>query len=172
MGDWGDITITNFLGSYPEIHNSIFWCDDCHYSGYPINDEGVSFSTVTYSNVQGGWPGEGNINEYPLFKDAAADDLRLDAGSPCIDAGDNTAVYLPAFDYGGFPRKVDDPLTPDTGNGTPPIVDMGAYEYGTCIADLDLDGDSDGKDLATFAEGNTGISLEDFAIYFGKVDCR
>ena len=34
-------------------------------------------------------------------------------------------------DLDGSPRFIDDPMTPDTGNGTPPIVDMGAYEFGT-----------------------------------------
>jgi len=46
-----------------------------------------------------------------------------------VDAGDNTAV--PAgitTDLAGQPRFVDDPKVPDTGRGTPPIVDMGAYE--------------------------------------------
>ena len=32
-------------------------------------------------------------------------------------------------DLDGQPRFVDDPnAKPDTGNGTPPVVDMGAYE--------------------------------------------
>ena len=69
-------------------------------------------------------------------------DYRLRAGSPCIDAGDNDAVPndildldgdgdtgepIP-FDLAGGPRFLDDPTVPDTGQGTPPIVDMGAYE--------------------------------------------
>jgi len=56
-------------------------------------------------------------------------DYRLSAGSPCIDAGDNTAV--PAgitTDLDGDPRFLDVPETPDTGNGDVPIVDMGADE--------------------------------------------
>ncbi len=32
-------------------------------------------------------------------------------------------------DLDGNPRFVDDPATDDTGNGEPPIVDMGAYEF-------------------------------------------
>ncbi|MFQ5463682.1 MAG: IPTL-CTERM sorting domain-containing protein [Phycisphaerae bacterium] len=73
----------------------------------------------------------------------ADDDLRLLSGSPCIDAANNAAVPpdvpdldgdggtfepLP-FDLDGNPRFVDDPETVDTGIGTPPIVDMGAYEF-------------------------------------------
>lgn len=56
-------------------------------------------------------------------------DYRLSGPSPCVDAGDNTAVPPGIVtDLGGRPRLVDDPARPDTGNGTPPIVDMGAYE--------------------------------------------
>jgi len=66
------------------------------------------------------------------------DNLRLQAGSPCIDAGNNAAVPPEVtVDLDGNPRYVDDPDTPDcpwcpdpeNDCGTPPIVDMGAYEY-------------------------------------------
>lgn len=96
---------------------------------------------VTYSDVQGGWIGGGNISGNPLFVDALGpdliagtedDNLRLSAHSPCIDAGANYAVPIEiSVDLAGRPRFVDDPATPDTGNGTPPLVDMGAYEYQT-----------------------------------------
>jgi len=53
-------------------------------------------------------------------------DLHLDAGSPCIDAGDGDSA--PETDIDGNPR-VDDPATPNSGAGTPNYTDMGAYEY-------------------------------------------
>ena len=43
---------------------------------------------ATYSDIEGGWAGTGNINADPLFVDAGNDDYSLGAGSPCIDAGD------------------------------------------------------------------------------------
>ena len=68
--------------------------------------------------------------------------LGLRCDSPAIDAGDNDA--LPAdeqdvdgdgnvteklpVDLPGNPRFVDAASVPDTGNGTAPIVDLGAYE--------------------------------------------
>ena len=64
-------------------------------------------------------------------------DIRLQPGSPCIDAGDNTAVPENiTTDLDGNPRFLDIPETPDTGNGTLPIVDMGAFESlgGGCLA--------------------------------------
>ncbi len=45
-------------------------------------------------------------------------------------AGDNTAVPLDiTTDLDGNPRFLEDPETPDTGNGVAPIVDLGAYEF-------------------------------------------
>ena len=86
--------------------------------------------SVTYCNVLGGYAGVGNIDADPCFVDAANHDYRPDAGSPCIDAGDNTALpFGVTLDLAGNARFVDDPYTEDTGHGLPPIVDIGAYEY-------------------------------------------
>jgi RHS repeat-associated protein/fibro-slime domain-containing protein len=58
--------------------------------------------------------------------------------SPCIDAGDNDAVPVDVTaDLDSLLRFFDDPGTDDTGNGTAPIVDMGAYEYRILIANDD-----------------------------------
>jgi hypothetical protein len=89
-------------------------------------------------------------------------DLRLQPGSPCGDAGDNAAVpadtadldgdlntteALP-LDVGGRTRFADDPAAANTGAGTPPIVDMGAWEYFLAlIPDFDWDEDVDQADF-------------------------
>ncbi|MFQ5493748.1 MAG: IPTL-CTERM sorting domain-containing protein [Phycisphaerae bacterium] len=113
----------NFSTSTPTVANSIWWGNIPN----QIVDGPAAVTTVTYSDVQNGWPGVGNIGLDPLFADA---DLRLSGGSPAIDDADNAAVPLGVLtDLDGNPRFVDDPDTPDTGNGTPPIVDMGAYEF-------------------------------------------
>lgn len=85
---------------------------------------------VTYSNIEGGFSGEGNIDADPMLVDRAIGDLRLLAGSPCIDAGNNSRVPIEFMtDLGGDPRFHDDLVILDTGKGTSPIVDMGAFEF-------------------------------------------
>jgi len=54
--------------------------------------EVASGCTVRYSDVQGGFTGTGNIDAVPLFVNAAGGDYHLQAGSPCIDAGDPAGV--------------------------------------------------------------------------------
>jgi hypothetical protein len=106
------------------------------------NNDG-SILTISYTNVRGGFPGPGNIDADPLFIDPNNGDLRLSPGSPCIDAGDNTAVPDGIdTDLDGNPRFVDDPDIADSGNGEPPVVDIGAYEFqgASCPWDLDDDG--------------------------------
>ena len=105
-------------GSKPTVTNCILW----DAPGEISNNSGNP--TVTYSDVQGGYTGTGNINAAPCFVDAAGGNLRLSSGSPCIDKGSDDAV--PAgitTDLDGNPRVSD-----GDGNGTA-TVDMGAYEY-------------------------------------------
>ncbi len=122
-----------------------------------ISALGTSSITLNHSLVQnltGSLGGTGNIGGDPLFVDILGPDLMpwtgdedvaIDAMSPCIDAGDNTAV--PAgitVDLGGHPRYVDDPMMPNTGvpggTGGADIIDMGAFEFQApagCYADCD-----------------------------------
>ncbi len=77
---------------------------------------------VTYSLVGGGHEGLGNIDADPMFADAAAGDLRLSAGSPCIDAADDLAA--PQSDALGNPR-----VDIDGVGSAGVIADMGALEH-------------------------------------------
>lgn len=109
------------------VTNCILWND----SPVEIYNYGGGTITVTYSCVQGGWSGTGNIDLDPLFADPLNDDYHITAVSRCIDAGDNSAPLLPEMDFEGDPR-----MFPGNGKGyaigfaSPAvIVDMGADEY-------------------------------------------
>ena len=143
----------NAIESSPTVTNCILWGD---MPDEIVNHEpGFDHPIVSFSDVQGGLPagavdGGGNIDANPLFADTDTRDFRLSPGSPCIDAGDNTAgLEGITTDLDGNPRFVDDPDTDDTGNGDPPIVDMGAYEFQAtnCPWDVNDDGVVDHHDL-------------------------
>jgi len=84
---------------------------------------------ITFSNVEGGFTGSGNINADPMFADAASGDFRILSGSPCSDAGNSSAVPSNLLsDLSGMARFMDDSQRQDSGIGPYPIVDIGAYE--------------------------------------------
>ena len=72
--------------------------------------------SIKYSDIQGDWPGEGNINANPEFKDIASGDYQLKDNSPAIGAG--TLTGAPVTDIDGDPR-------PNPADSNP---DIGAYE--------------------------------------------
>ena len=137
------------------LANCILWGNTAQFGSQIHRSSGTI--SVTCSDVEGGYAGVGNINADPLFTrtpspgrdngwgtgDDDYGDLRLQPASPCVDAGINTTPGLPGIltDRAGNPRFVDIALTPDTGTGTPPIIDMGAYEVQQwCPAWLDPSG--------------------------------
>ncbi|MCH8150751.1 MAG: hypothetical protein IH830_00075 [Planctomycetes bacterium] len=128
----GGLSISSF-GTQGDIDvgNSILW-------NTLISEPSEGTLTVNYccSNSWAGG-GTGNINADPLFVDSAGGDLHLLPGSPCIDAGDNSAIHACSVDLDRKLRFADDPATSDTGSGEAPIVDMGAYEFGSTLADDD-----------------------------------
>ncbi len=142
---------SRWADSTPTVVNCVFWEN----AGLQIGDS-ASVTTVTHSDVQGGWGGTGhdNIDVDPLFVDPDGpddivgnedDNLRLSAGSRCIDAGDNGAVTV-TTDLDGRPRILD-------GNGdSTATVDMGAYEYlPLVLGDMNCDATLDPADITPFA---------------------
>jgi len=100
------------------------------------------------SNIINGWTGalggSANFSSNPRFAEpngldgilGTLDDfLNLLPNSPAIDSGNNSQIPPgPAFDLSGFPRRREDACTANTGVGTAPIVDRGAYEFqGSCV---------------------------------------
>jgi hypothetical protein len=125
------------------------WSDSV--GGDEVSNAFYSDPTITYSDIEGGYQGTGNIEDDPIFlptiyNDPAGSDrifwtaddhLALSYDSPCIDAGSNSAVPTGVTtDITGNDRIID-----GDGEGEPPdVVDMGAYEY-------DPDGVLQAKDL-------------------------
>ena len=101
------------------INNSIVWAN-VNNSGAVNNYSGGTFN---YSCTTPSPGGIGNITSNPLFRDAANGYFQLQAGSPCIDKGNNTYVTW-ALDLDDNPR---------IHNGT---VDMGAFEYWVAMHDF------------------------------------
>ena len=138
--------ITNYAGVEMTLSSCIIWGNHAA-KGRGLEVQILSTSSVevvNYSCVQdleGAYGGNGNIDADPGFVDPQQGNYRLEPGSPCIDAADNTAVPKGMVaDLNGNPRFIDDPCTDDTGNGDPPIVDMGTYEFQGSSCDLDADG--------------------------------
>lgn len=152
----------------PSLYSSIFWDNKdskgATRSSQMANAPGVWRPINTYyCCVQYGTPDKeitvppGFVREPSPGADGAwgtedddCGDIQLQTGSPCIDAGTGTGGGS-STDLAGQPRRVDDPCVPDSGSGTPPIVDIGAYEHvPTAPADFDYDFDVDGDDVAIF----------------------
>ncbi|WP_145194157.1 hypothetical protein [Planctomycetes bacterium Poly30] len=134
-------------GASMSVQNCIFW----------RNASGGSTSEAVHSSANAlaatppdiGWScidqwtgttaSTGVIAVDPRFVDAVGpdgipfsgdEDLGLTPGSPCIDAGNNEPILSAGIelDLARSARRLDDPTVLDTGNGTAPIVDMGALE--------------------------------------------
>jgi hypothetical protein len=91
---------------------------------------------VRYSNIQGGYPGVGNIEGDPKFVDPANGDYHLQRGSPCIDSGTDTGLD---HDFDGNFRPIGD-------------YDMGAFEFPFLRSDIDKSGKVDSTDLLILQE--------------------
>ena len=157
------------------VTNCILW--NCGTS--PVSDlsPGGELS-VTYSDVEGGWPGTGNLDVDPLFVDgdgadndastACDNDVHVSLWSPCVGAGDMAAVGMAERDVDGQVR-----VYPSEGG-----VDVGADEH-VIIGDLDADGAVGVGDLAVLlsnygaqtgmryvdgdVDGDGGVDLSDLS---------
>jgi parallel beta-helix repeat protein len=103
------VGIYGYFGS-PSVTNTILWMN----STAEIFTSTSSNPAVTYCDIQGGYPGEGNFHGDPLFVDAENGDYHLSVSSPCMYAG--TSEGAPDTDIEGNPRP--------QGYG----YDLGAYQ--------------------------------------------
>jgi len=103
-----DNTVSGWAGgiytstfSYPVVMNTIVFGNGA--GTYPnLFSSGDDSFTVSFSDIEGGWLGEGNIDGSPLFADPLNGDYNLtwanypaadSTKSPCIDAGNPQASY-------------------------------------------------------------------------------
>jgi len=105
---------------YGTFINCIFWNNNAGET--QIASSNIN---ITYSAIQGGFTGTGNINlseendavTGPMFVNPAAGNYQLQSCSPCIDKGNNSALTSEdIIDLAGNPRIYNS------------LVDMGAYE--------------------------------------------
>jgi hypothetical protein len=154
-------------GGMPKIINTILWGNE------PQEILGATDPIdVSFSDIQGGYPGVANLMEDPLFVDPINNNYRLQEDSPCNDKG--TSLSAPGEDLDGNIRP--------SGSG----YDMGAYEFVfSATGDFDSDNDVDGSDLYHFcivfsnqtypdADLNddgfiNAVDIETFSQFFGGI---
>ncbi len=136
--------------SITTVTNCILWANTAP-AGSQIQIQSAT-AAVSYSCIQGGWGGAGNIDDDPLFVDPdgpdndpgtwADNDYHLSVGSPCIEAGDPDFVPQPdETDMDAEPRIM----------GC--RVDMGADEFTAGelhSGDMDAGGTVDLPDVPLF----------------------
>ncbi len=166
--------IANRTGVNYTLHNAILW-GNAPEQVYNYN----AATAIAYSVIQGGCPAGATcanvINRDPQFVDAANGDLHVRLSSPALDAGDNTAVPADVFDLDGDGSTAEalpydlggglrffDAVTLDTGVGTAPIVDMGAYEFARRPIFVDTDATGAGTGLSwtdAFTEAQSALAI-------------
>jgi hypothetical protein len=139
-----------------EIRNSIVWSN----SGAPVSlVSPASSNPVLYSDIQGGYSGQGNINADPLFASAADSDYHLKSRLGRYESGTDTWVtdgeHSPCIDAGDPQDPVAaEPLT----NGK--RINMGAYG-GTVEASKGAGAWVFHVDVATGSDSNSGLNRAD-----------
>jgi len=107
------------------IANCIVWGN-----GTADSAQIVGTPSVSYSNVQGGYPGNANTSTDPRFVDPSAGNYHLSADSPCRDSGDPLLYNLGSTnsDIDGEPRVMG------------PRTDRGADEFTDEVLEMPIVG--------------------------------
>ncbi|GAH99274.1 unnamed protein product, partial [marine sediment metagenome] len=148
-------------GDGVDMTNTIVWGN---YMYQIRTDESVP--VVSFCDVQGGYPGQGNIDAEPCFfapssgagpdYDGASANWTLLSSSPCINSG--TEIYIPETDLAGSQRIYSD------------IVDIGAYENQSDLPLITVtpSGTADAGFVALATNSTTGLDITNT----GKIDFK
>ena len=91
--------VANSLGYANLSSDGIVSNDIIYGSSNTVYLDESSTIQVSYSDLEGGWEGEGNIDADPLFCDLDSGDYTLAKNSPCVGTGENNA-NMGAFGVG------------------------------------------------------------------------
>lgn len=121
----GFASLFTTYNAFPNVVNSVLAGNDVATAGNGITH--LSWSVID-APASSATLGSGVVLAEPLLD--SGNDYGPLPGSPAIDAGSNAAVAADIeTDLVGQPRFTDDPDTPDTGEGSAPVVDIGAIEF-------------------------------------------
>jgi len=111
------------------LRNCILWSNTAGKTGPQIYSRNNATS-VTYSDVEGGWSGTGNINSTPDFLLTGSHPYDISEYSPCKDVGNNADVPPDVGDV-DWDNNTTETLPLDLALGArifDSTVDLGAYE--------------------------------------------
>ncbi len=140
--------ITSYVWKFPADCNLVVANSILYNGGDEILTNHSDTVSISYSDVQGGWTGTGNINKNPQFNSPGQrsiegewidGDYTLKSNSPCLDKGSNLLLPLDIPDL-DKDTNVSEKLPIDLASNKRvlnTVVDMGAYERGTSTTPTD-----------------------------------
>ena len=136
-------------GGHAVAWNNILWGNTT-----AVTLDALSSLALTYSDAEGGYPGEGNLDLDPIFRNAAVADYRLANGSPVLGQGRDGADM-------GARLPVGSSLVDTDGDGLPdPWEELHDLDPDDAI---DAQADSDGDGLDNRAEYLSGTNPQNSA---------
>jgi hypothetical protein len=91
--------VSNSLGYANLASDGVVSNDIIYGTSNPVYIDENSNIQVSYSDIEGGWEGEGNIDTIPLFCNPDSGDFTLAENSPCVGTGQDGA-NIGALDVG------------------------------------------------------------------------
>ena len=146
--DYGS-AIHLYSNSNALVTNSIFWNDS-------VPEQIIGTAEISYSNIQSGWNGQGNIDLNPLFCSPDSSDFSLAENSPCVGAGENGA-NIGALGVGceaiSLAPVIEDIVDQQTNEDQPLTVNISANSQTS--SELSYFAESDTLAMPVYMDGST-----------------